>query len=177
MKTNLYKIALGTTSKQKIGYVEDVLALLEVEATLIANDVESGVSEQPMTSAETKQGALHRAIKALEQAPNVNFSLGIEVGYQLTENEEYEILCWAAATDSREKVITACSHSFLLPQFHQRILKQELPLGEYVDQYVKESHNSLEEYLAQMLKTRKPFIMNAVRDVLLYYLLDSEYNH
>ncbi len=41
-----FKIALGTSSEQKIGYLKEVLEELGIEAELIVNDVKSGISEQ-----------------------------------------------------------------------------------------------------------------------------------
>ncbi|WP_159102327.1 hypothetical protein [Caldalkalibacillus mannanilyticus] len=46
----LIHIALGTTSKQKIEYVEEVMKQIHISATLYPSQAESGVAEQPCSS-------------------------------------------------------------------------------------------------------------------------------
>ncbi|MCL5091004.1 MAG: inosine/xanthosine triphosphatase, partial [Patescibacteria group bacterium] len=75
------KIVLATTSKTKRECLEEVLKELQIEAEIFVEEVESGVSPQPMTSKETKKGSLNRAKKAIKLQPEVDFSLGVEVGY------------------------------------------------------------------------------------------------
>ena len=64
----ILKIAFGGTSEQKIGYLKEVLEELNIKAEIIPVKVESGITEQPMTSEETKTGSLNRAINALEKS-------------------------------------------------------------------------------------------------------------
>jgi hypothetical protein len=58
---------------------------------------------------------------------------------------------------------------------HQHILEENLPLGGYVDEYVKQTTGPVMEFLAEMVKGRKPFIMNATRDVFIRFFLRKEF--
>ena len=89
----IMKIAVGTTSNQKLGYLQEILDEFEIKATLIPLDVPSEISEQPISLLETKQGSINRAKNAFEKCNNADFALGIEVGYQ-----------WEAEADN-EKVV------------------------------------------------------------------------
>ena len=89
------KIVVGTTSEQKIGYLKEVLTLIGIDAEIFSAAVESGVSEQPMTSEETKVGSINRSRRALECVPDADMAIGIEVGYHPREEPGHDILCWA----------------------------------------------------------------------------------
>lgn len=51
----MYKIAIGTTSKQKIKYLKDFLNKIKINYCIIPADIKSGVDSQPITSVETKK--------------------------------------------------------------------------------------------------------------------------
>jgi non-canonical (house-cleaning) NTP pyrophosphatase len=168
-------IALGTSSGQKIGYLKEVLQELGIEAELIANDVKSGISEQPMTSRETKRGSVNRAKEALMRNPRADFALGIEVGYHTNKEGKYEIFCWATVSDNAGDVVSKESHRFLLPKFHQEVLKNDLYLGDYVKDYFKTSSHPIVQHVAEMVRGRKPFITNAIKHALIFYISKKEF--
>jgi inosine/xanthosine triphosphatase len=166
----MLKVAIGTMSEQKIGYVREVFKELQLEVELHPVEVGSGVSEQPLTLEETRHGAENRAKNAFLSHSNLDFSLGIEVGYFLNEKDYFGIHCWASITDATSKLWSKCSDSFLLPRFHQEILKQGLPLGEYVAKYAEECTDPVKLEIREMLRGRRPFIIDAVRRVLIQFL-------
>jgi non-canonical (house-cleaning) NTP pyrophosphatase len=175
MERNPARIAIGTTSTQKINYVIDVLHTLHIEAWLCHADVQSGVSDQPLSSEETRLGSMNRAKNVAVTFPNADIGLGIEVGYLRNENKRFEIVCWASIIDQHQEMISNCSQSFLLPRFHQRILEQNLPLGDYVDDYDRQATDPSKAVLADMIKNRKTFIMDSTRDVFIRYFLSNEF--
>ena len=69
----ILKIAVGTTSEQKMGYVEEALSELGLKAEIVGAEVQSGISEQPLTSEETKKGSANRAREALKENPKADF--------------------------------------------------------------------------------------------------------
>jgi non-canonical (house-cleaning) NTP pyrophosphatase len=77
------KIAVGSTSNQKIGYLEEVLKELEIKACLIPFEVSSEISSQPLSSQETKKGSINRAKKAFSNSTDCDFAIGIEVGLNM----------------------------------------------------------------------------------------------
>ena len=81
-----YKIVVGTTSVPKIEYLKEVLRDLKIKADIFSVLVESGVAEQPTTIKETERGSISRAKSAFEKIKDVDFSIGIEVGYHKEKN-------------------------------------------------------------------------------------------
>jgi inosine/xanthosine triphosphatase len=167
------KIAFGGTSEQKIGYLKEVLDELKIVAEIEPIKVESGISEQPMSSDETKNGSLNRAINALEKSKNSNFAIGIEVGYEKNEEGDYEMFCWTSII-SKDARISTRSHSFLLPKFHQDILNKGLYLGDYVREYINNNTDPINLQIGEDIRGRKPFITNAVRNCLLLFFREEK---
>ena len=83
------KIAVGTTSKQKIQFLEEVLRELGQVYSWESFDVMSGVSDQPISSKETKRGSLNRAKTALTLCNEADYSIGIEVGYHPNKKGDF----------------------------------------------------------------------------------------
>lgn len=165
------KIAVGTTSKQKIQFLEEILIELGLVYTLESFEVPSGVSGQPISSKETKQGSLNRAQAALIQSSQADISLGIEIGYHPNPNGNYKMFCWASLVDKNGKKISTRSHQLLLPKFHQKILKENKYLGEFVRQYLDENPDRISQHIGIIIRDRKPFIQTAVKLALLNYLV------
>lgn len=169
-------IAVGTTYDQKINYLKEVLTELGLEANIIATKVESGVADQPMTSLETKRGSINRAKEALRKNPEADFAIGIEVGYDLNEDKNYEMFCWASIVNKEDNIISHMSQRFLLPKFHQEVLKKNLYLGDYVREYLKISTDNLTKYVGEIIQWRKPFITTAIKYALIRYLKREEFD-
>ena len=109
------RIALGSASSQKVGYLREVLAEIGIKAEIIPKEVKSGVSEQPLCEAETKKGAINRAKEALRQTPEADFGLGMEVGYHLNKEGKYEMFCCASIVDKNSFARSCFSSRFLRP--------------------------------------------------------------
>lgn len=165
------KIALGTVSIQKKEFLEEVLTELGISADIKTIDVKSGVSNQPVSNRETKQGSLNRARKALRLFPDADFALGIEIGYHPNQQGNYRMFCWTSLVDKNGKRISVRSHQLLLPFFHQQILKENKFLGDYVRQFLIENSDPLSQHIGVIIKDRKPFIQTSVKLVLLNYLV------
>jgi len=171
----ILKIALGSVYKQKIDYLKEVLNELGLKASIIPVEVKSGISSQPLTSKETKQGSINRAKEALKKINEAHCGLGIEVGYQKNSSNKYEILCWVTIIDKEGNQISSQSHRFLLPKFHQDILKKKKYLGNYVRDYLKTSNEKIIQEIGIIIRDRKPFIVNALYNALLRYLKHEEF--
>jgi cytidyltransferase-like protein len=164
------KIAVGTTSNQKLSYLVEVLHEIGIKAQLLPAEVSSDVSEQPLTSEETVSGSINRAEAALSHHPGVDFAIGIEVGYHPNNNGDYDMFCCATIVDHDKFNQTCSSSRFLLPLYHQDILKQDKPLGKYVGDYMKDELDPATAYIRELVRGRKPLIIEAVRNVLLQYI-------
>lgn len=93
--------------------------------------VPSGVSHQPMTDAETLQGALNRATGAMEQAPEADYWVGIEGGCEAM-NGELAVFAWVVVR-SRGRVGKGRTGLFFLPEAVAELVRQGVELGEADD--------------------------------------------
>ena len=168
------KISLGTVSVQKTKYLQAVLRELRIKTSkIILQKVESGVAEQPLTSVSTKRGSINRAKRAFALDKTVDFSLGIEVGYNLNSLKQYEILCWVTVYDGR-KTYSCQSNRFPLPKYYQDNLRANRYLGHCVRK-LRDNKDSVRNKLWLILKNRDFIIKNAIFHVLVYFLNKKEY--
>ncbi len=168
-------IAVGTTSEPKIKYLKEVLKDLKVNAKLVPFEVKSGVSEQPKTSQETKKGSINRAKKAFEKNKEADFSMGIEVGYHKEGSTGYEMFCWVTIIDKNEYQISSQSHKFLLPKYHQEILNKDMYIGDNLDGYLQDSKHHIKKHIDNIVRHRKPFIENALKNALIRYFTKEDF--
>ncbi len=164
------RIAVGTTSKQKISYLEEILKEIEVNCSLIPFEVSSGVSDQPLSSQETKRGSINRAKNTFSKSTDCDFAIGIEVGYHPNKKGKYQMLCWATVIDSQTK-ISAKSQKIILPDFYQKLLQENKYLSDYVDQYFSENQKPPYKYIAALFKNRKAFVQTAIEAVIINYFI------
>jgi inosine/xanthosine triphosphatase len=91
------RVAVGSPNPVKRRATERAIG--DVASVVAAEPVPSGVSEQPLSEAETIAGAANRAERALE-AGEYDIGVGIEGGVAPVESLEGRYLTmWAAATD------------------------------------------------------------------------------
>jgi inosine/xanthosine triphosphatase len=93
--------------------------------------VPSGVSDQPMTSAETLQGALNRSKISAERFPKADFWVGIEGGVE-DVNQEMAVFAWVVV---RSPTLIGKSQTgvFFLPEVVASLVRQGKELGEADD--------------------------------------------
>lgn len=166
------KIAVGTTSEPKLKYLKEVLRELEIKAKLFPVEVQSGVSEQPKTTEETERGSINRAARVAEKVEGEDFAMGIEVGYHKNRNAEYEMFCWVTIIDKDGYQTSNQSHRFLLPKYYQNILENGLFVNEHLDGFIKNKKkiSRIEKQIDNIVRHRKPFIENAIKNALIRYL-------
>lgn len=170
------KIVVGTTSLPKIKYLKEVLGDLKVKADLISLEVKSGVAEQPKTTDETRQGSVNRAKSAFKKYPESDFSIGIEVGYH-KETNGYEMFCWVTIIDKDGYQISSQSHKFFLPKYYQEVLDKGLEMSVNLEGYAKhiKVKNHPKKHIDEMVRHRKPFIENALKNALIQYLNKEDF--
>ncbi len=101
--------------------------------------VSSGVSDQPLSDAETLRGALNRAQTARTRAPNANFWVGIEGGVEFIEGDLLSFAWVVVLGDSL--MGKGRSGSFFLPPAVAELVKAGKELGE-ADDLVFQQQNS-----------------------------------
>lgn len=91
------RVAVGSGNPVK--YQATKAAIGDVASEIISVPVDSGVSEQPESEAETIEGATNRAERALD-AGDYDLGIGIEGGVAAVESLDGRYLTmWAAATN------------------------------------------------------------------------------
>jgi len=101
--------------------------------------VPSGVSDQPLSSHETLQGAYNRACAASQAYPQADYWVGIEGGIE-AEGEEMAAFAWVVVHTAQ---ITGKGRTgaFFLPPAVVNLIKQGKELGE-ADDIVFKKNNS-----------------------------------
>ncbi|WP_422355382.1 inosine/xanthosine triphosphatase [Roseivirga pacifica] len=108
---------------------------LEVEGVSVPSDV----SDQPMTDAETLQGALNRAENAKAEMPNAGYWVGIEGGID-QQSGTMEAFAWIKIL-SKTKAGKARTASFDLPEQIRELVNQGVELGHADDMVFKRTNS------------------------------------
>lgn len=103
----------------------------ESEIQLQTVSVESGVGHQPMTEAETLQGAENRANAAARQVPQADFWVGIEGGIE-DLSDGMLAYAWIVVLSSGPPG-KGRTGGFLLPEAVARLVRQGMELGDAND--------------------------------------------
>lgn len=95
-------IAVGSKNPSKIKAVKIVVRKIFPKAQVIALDVESRVSPQPKSDAESIRGAVNRAKAALKKS-RADFAIGMEGGMHKIGKDWFES-GWIAVVDKKGRV-------------------------------------------------------------------------
>lgn len=134
-------IAVASTNPVKIRAALTGFQRMFPEQTFAANGVlvESGVSHQPLTDADTLRGALTRAANARAAEPEADYWVGIEGG---CEELAGELACFAWVV-VRSRTLTGKGRTglFFLPEAVARLVRQGIELGEADDRVFGRSNS------------------------------------
>ncbi|TAA69772.1 DUF84 family protein [Planococcus salinarum] len=126
------KLAVASTNPAKIKAVRDCCEELSIHMEIIAAETASGVSAQPFSIAETRRGAVNRALAALGH--DFDLAIGLEGGVYELEGTMY--LCnWGALASSDGKIYTAGGAQIPLPEKIAQELRAGNELGPVMDWY------------------------------------------
>ena len=136
------RLAVGSKNPVKINSAKCGFEQMFADHTFAAEgfDVPSGVSDQPMSDAETLQGATNRAGRVRELAPDADYAVGIEGGIDTIDDALFAY-AWIVVIDSNGRVARGRSGSFALPPRVKQIVDSGIELGHANDQVFRE-HNS-----------------------------------
>lgn len=127
------RVTVGSTNPVKVAAVER--ALERFEPAVSDADVDSGVSEQPRSIAETVEGAENRARRALE-AGDGEYGVGLEGGVAAVDSlPGLYLVMWAAVTDG-ERVGRGAGPALELPERIASRLAEGAELGPVMDEYL-----------------------------------------
>lgn len=106
---------------------------------IVSTSVPSGVADQPMTNAETLQGAHNRAQRAMETHPQADYAIGIEGGIEVV-NDQLEVFAWVVILNN-ERIGRAQTGIFYLPKEVADLVQSGHELG-HADDIVFNRSNS-----------------------------------
>ncbi|KAH3743754.1 non-canonical purine NTP phosphatase [Pelomyxa schiedti] len=160
--------------------------------TVHSISVDSGVAAQPMSSAETLQGALNRAKEAQRRVPTASFWLGIEGGIEIEQptggdgdrqpprlRRRLQAITWVVALSSRRPGVVgqARAAAFALPAEVADLVLGGSELGAAVDRvFGTEDARSKEGAVGMLTKgliTRKGLYLPAVQLALVPFFSDN----
>lgn len=95
-------------------------------------NVESGVSDQPMTDSETLRGASNRADNAKAAEPKADYWVGLEGGLERKEGR-LESLGWMVVLASNGKRSMSRTSTFVLPEEVAKLIDQGMELSQADD--------------------------------------------
>jgi len=133
------KVIVASGNPVKINATKAEFSTFFDDVTVESCEVESGVSDQPMSDAETLKGARNRARNAKQVSPTADFWVGIEGGVD-RNNEELTAFAWIVilgeyvAGESR-------TTTFKLPMQVTELIDKGYELGVANDMIFNE-HNS-----------------------------------
>lgn len=129
------KVGIGTTNKAKVGAVLSVVTKHFHDILTFEHiSVDSGVSAQPISTEETRQGAINRAKNTLAET-NADMAFGLEGGVTMIDGIMY--LCnWGALVLSNGQVLTAAGAQIPLPKEIAVQIEDGLELGPVMDEFV-----------------------------------------
>lgn len=104
--------------------------------------VASGVSAQPMTNAETLQGALNRVANARTTVPDADYWIGLEGGVE-NRDGALEAFAWMVVTDGTRTGKSRTS-AYYLPEETASLIRQGMELG-HADDVVFGRSNSKQQ--------------------------------
>ena len=99
---------------------------------LIPVDVESGVSDQPDSDQETRQGARNRVEEARRAHPEADFWVGLEGG-TMSADDQLMAFAWMAIRGRNGKIGEARTVTLPLPPAVNELVASGLELGEAND--------------------------------------------
>lgn len=120
---------VGSKNQVKIQSVKETVLKFWPEAQVTGVEIPSGVSTQPQTNQETKNGAINRALKALETSKAAQFGVGLESGIEFRDDGLWTF-GWVAVVDRQGKMGLAKTIEFRLPDGLAKLMKNGMEQGE-----------------------------------------------
>lgn len=135
----IMEIIIGSNNPTKIKAVKNVFP----EANLKAFPAHSGVSAQPFSDEETRQGAVNRAMECAKSADG-GYGIGLEGGVMYLGRELF--LCnWGALAAPDGRIFTGSGARVLLPEDIRKGLESGKELGELMDDFAERQEVRMNE--------------------------------
>lgn len=124
------KVIVGSSNPVKLETTKEAFALAfpGEEFEFVAFSAASEVADQPMSSAETKQGATNRALACKSEYPEADFFVGLEGGLEKIDGQ-YWTVAWMCILDKAGVQGFGRTGSFRLPAKLSELIDQGEELG------------------------------------------------
>ncbi|PKO06074.1 MAG: inositol monophosphatase [Chloroflexi bacterium HGW-Chloroflexi-3] len=135
------RIVIASTNPVKLNAAKNAFHKLLPDATFEwkTKEVPSGVSNQPMSDAETRLGACNRVKAIRDICPDADYWVGIEGGVDFDDKGEMTAFAWVVIDDGKQ-LGKARSGSFYLPPGITDLVRKGRELGEADDiMFVKQN--------------------------------------
>ena len=128
------KIAVASGNPVKLGAAVSAFEQVFTGQSVVAESapVDSGVADQPMSDAETRQGAHNRALGALEAMDDADFGVGMEGGIEKIDGE-FIAFAWMVVARRDGRLGEARSVTLPLPPAVRELIDDGLELGDAND--------------------------------------------
>lgn len=133
-------IAVGSKNPVKIAAVQAAFSRQWPACTVVGLDVDTGVSEMPMSDAECIDGARNRAQAVLAQS-EAAFGVGLEGGVN-AEPAGLMLLGWVVIVHRNGREGIACSAKIPLPQMLAARVQAGEALGPVMDDVLHETNTA-----------------------------------
>lgn len=132
------KIIVASKNPVKIATAEQAFAVMfpGEKCTFEGISVPSGVSDQPMTSEETRTGALNRAKAAREVHPDADYFVGLEGVLEVIDEIMYAF-SWNAIINSAGRESATRSATYELPNVITEKIHAGIELGHAANELYK----------------------------------------
>ncbi len=156
------KVVVASHNPVKIRAVETAFSLQFPDSTcsFLPTHVASGVSDQPLSDTQTRQGARNRAGNARCQQPDADFWIGIEGGIEALD-DQLIAFAWMSVLGPGGKRGEARTTSLQLPPAVKALVDQGVELGDANDK-VFSTINSKHQGGAFGLLTRQMYTRESV---------------
>lgn len=173
------KVGIGTKNKAKVGAVLSVVTKHFHDILTFEHiSVDSGVSAQPMSTDETRLGAMNRARKALQET-NADMAFGLEGGVTMIDDMMY--LCnWGALASANGQVLTAAGAQIPLPKEIAEQVASGHELGPIMDDFVHQldtrQHTGAIGILTDGMIDRKEMFEHILQQLVGQYFFYQKYS-
>lgn len=160
------KVIIASKNPVKINAVENAFQQIfpSLEFSFEGAASPSGVSDQPMDSAETLLGAQNRVHHVKSAFPNAAYWVGIEGGVE-KKDQDMEVFAWVVI-HSKDQKGKAQTGTFFLPKKVVELIDQGIELGEADDIIFRKSNSKQKSGAVGILTNdvidRTAYYVNAV---------------
>lgn len=129
------KVVVASKNPVKVNATRKAFAssMPHEEITVVPVSVASGVSDQPVSDAETRMGARNRSENARHALPEAEYWVGLEGGIEIVDGR-LMAFAWMAIAHRGGRFSDARSATLPLPPAVRELLDQGIELGDANDQ-------------------------------------------